>query len=114
MQKRNTRRGWTRTKMTKEILKSSNSRIVESSLGWRVDILSSHSLRYAENDRSIQMEIEDVPDAGGELEWIVYTPGNWVWNSDNTNPISGEKISEIFNRIELAFWKLDMKILEIV
>jgi len=98
----------------KDTIKAINGKSVESSLGWRIDVLSIDSFLYSEDGKTIKMEIEDRPDAGGELEWIIYTPENWVWNNSNHEPITQEKISEIFNRIELAFWKLDMKIKEIV
>lgn len=99
----------------KEIIKALNNKSVESSQGWRVDILSIDSLRYAEQGKMIELEIEDRPDAGGELEWIIYLPANWIWNNaNNSEPVAPEKVSEILNRIEMAFWKLDMKIKEYV
>jgi hypothetical protein len=96
----------------KEIVLAISDATVESSLGWRVEIISVDFLEYSENGRTIKLEIEDRPDAGGELEWIIYTPENWVWNNDE--PLMKEKISDILNRIDLAFWKLDMKIREYV
>jgi hypothetical protein len=42
-------------------------------------------------------------------------PGNWIWKDTNSGAlIAPEKISEILSRIEMAFWKLDMKIKEII
>ena len=96
----------------KEIVLAINDGTVESSLGWRVEIISVDFLEYSEDGRTIKLEIEDRPDVGGELEWIIYTPENWVWNNDE--PLTKEKISDILNRIDLAFWKLDMKIKEII
>jgi hypothetical protein len=96
----------------KEIVLAISDATVESSLGWRVEIISVDFLEYSEDGRTIKLEIEDRPDAGGELEWIIYTPENWVWNNDE--PLMKEKISDILNRIDLAFWKLDMKIREYV
>lgn len=96
----------------KEIVLAINDATVESSLGWRVEMISVDFLEYSEDGRTIKLEIEDRPDVGGELEWIIYTPGNWGWNNDE--PLTKEKISDILNRIDLAFWKLDMKIKEII
>jgi hypothetical protein len=96
----------------KEIVLAISDATVESSLGWRVEMISVDFLEYSEDGRTIKLEIEDRPDAGGELEWIIYTPENWVWNNDE--PLMKEKISDILNRIDLAFWKLDMKIREYV
>ncbi|HLZ18307.1 MAG TPA: hypothetical protein VKO67_01770, partial [Smithellaceae bacterium] len=88
---------------------------LESSLGWRLDILSLSAVQYAEAGRSIKLEVEDRPRVTGELEWIIYAPDNWVWKSaDGEEPVATEKIPEILNRIRLAFWKLDMPIKEIV
>ena len=99
----------------KEIIRTLNDKAVESSQGWRVDILSINSFRYAEQDKMIELEIEDRPDVGGELTWIIYLPANWVWANPNSGePVAPEKVSEILNRIEMAFWKLDMKIKEYV
>jgi len=96
----------------KEVVLAISDATVESSLGWRVEITSVDFLEYSEDGRTIKLEIEDRPDVGGELEWIIYTPGNWVWNNDE--PLTKEKISDILNRIDLAFWKLHMKIKEII
>jgi hypothetical protein len=96
----------------KEIVLAISDATVESSLGWRVEMISVDFLEYSEDGRTIKLEIEDRSDAGGELEWIIYTPENWVWNNDE--PLMKEKISDILNRIDLAFWKLDMKIREYV
>jgi hypothetical protein len=96
----------------KEIVLAISDATVESSLGWRVEMISVDFLEYSEDGRTIKLEIEDRPDVGGELEWIIYTPENWVWNNDE--PLMKEKISDILNRIDLAFWKLDMKIREYV
>jgi len=99
----------------KENIKAINNKSVESSLGWRVDILSMNSFRYSEQGKMIELEIEDRPDAGGELEWIIYLPENWIWNNSNQSDLlAPKKVSEILNRIEMAFWKLDMKIKEFV
>ncbi len=98
----------------KEILKTTGDKSVESSLGWKVEILSINSLRYSEEGHAIKLEMEDRPDTIGELEWIIYLPDNWSWPGRNDDSLSEGKISEILKRIELAFWKLDMKIREIV
>jgi len=99
----------------KETIKAKNDKSVESSLGWRIDILSVDSFQYQEHGKTIVLEIEDRPDARGELTWIIYTPENWRWeNKENDEPVAPEKISEILNRVSLAFWKLDMKIKEII
>lgn len=96
----------------KEIVSAISDATVESFLGWRVEIISVDFLEYLENGRTIKLEIEDRPAVGGELEWIIYTPENWVWNNDE--PLTKEKISDVLKRIDLAFWKLDMKIKEII
>lgn len=96
----------------KEVVLAISDATVESSLGWRVEMISGDSLEYSEDGRTIKLEIEDRPDVGGELEWIIYMPENWVWNNDA--PLTKEKISDVLNRIDLAFWKLDMKIKEYV
>jgi len=98
----------------KEIIKTLNDKSVESSLGWRIHVLSPNALQYSEKDKTITLEIEDRPDARGELTWIIYLPVNWVWTDANNtgDPVASEKISEILSRIETAFWKLDMKIRE--
>ena len=99
----------------KETLKIINNKIVESSLGWRINILSIDSLQYQEDGKTILLKTEDYPDVSGELEWIIYLPVNCRWqNADNEEPFSDEKMDEIVERISLAFWKLDMKIREIV
>ncbi len=97
----------------KEVLRAIGSRCVESSAGWKVDVLSAAVLSYEEEGKSIRLELEGRPDAQGELEWILYTPERWTW-SGKDEPLAGEKISEILNRIELAFWKLDLTMKEIV
>jgi hypothetical protein len=97
----------------KEVLRTLDSRRVESSAGWKVDVLSSDALVYGEEGQSIRLELEDRPDAQGELEWILYTPERWTW-SGKDEPLTEEKITEILNRIDLAFWKLDLKMKEIV
>jgi len=49
------------------------------------------------------------------MEWIIYLPANWIWEKPNDDkPVAPEKISEILNRIDLAFWKLDMTISKII
>jgi hypothetical protein len=99
----------------KENIKALNNKSVESSLGWRVDILSIDCFQYSQGSKTIKLEIEDHPDAGGELEWIIYLPAHWIWNDVNHGElIAPEKVSEILSRIEMAFWKLDMKIKEYV
>lgn len=96
----------------KQIVSAISDTAVESSLGWRVEMISADLLEYSENGRTIKLEIEDRPDAGGELEWMIYTPVNWVWNNDK--PLTKEEISDVLKRIDMAFWKLDRKIREIV
>lgn len=99
----------------KEIIRAVNNKTVESSQGWRIDILSIDALQYSEGSKTIKLEIEDRPDTGGELTWIIYLPPNWIWNdTNNGESVTSEKISEILSRIEMAFWKLDMKIKEYV
>jgi hypothetical protein len=44
------------------------------SLGWRVDILSRHALRYAKTANTVKLEMGDYPDTKGELEWIIDMP----------------------------------------
>ena len=98
-----------------ETIKTINDKTVESSLNWRIDILSIDSLQYTERGKTIKLEIEDSPDERGELEWIIHLPKNWTWNNKNNDEsVTTEKIAEILNRISLAFWKLDMKIKEII
>lgn len=82
-------------------------------MGWKVDIPSSDVLIYEEEGKSIRLELEDRPDEQGELEWILYTPERWTWR-EKDEPLAQEKVSEILKRIDLAFWKLDLKIKEIV
>ena len=96
----------------KEIVLAISDATVESSLGWRVEIISVDFLECSENGRTIKLEIEDRPDVGGELEWIIYTPENWVWNNDKL--LTTEEISDVLKRIDLAFWTLDRKIKEII
>jgi len=98
----------------KEHLQTTGDKCVESSLGWRVEILSAGKLRYQEESRTIELEIEDRPDTLGELEWILYTPATWLWKTDQDQVIEEEKVSDILNRIELALWKLDMKMKQVV
>lgn len=99
----------------KETLRNIDQKSVESSLDWRIDILSIDSFQYVEEVKSIKLEIEDRPDVRGELSWIVYLPASWIWkDANNDEPVAPEKIPEILNRISLAFWKLDMKIREMV
>ena len=87
---------------------------VESSSGWKVEIPSFDVLIYEEEGKSIRLALEDRPDAQGELEWIIYTPEAWRWNERKDEILTQGKITEVLNRIELAFWKLDLKIKEIV
>jgi hypothetical protein len=97
----------------KETLRLNDGKSVESSLGWKIDILSIDSFQYAESDKTMKFEIEDYPDERGDMEWLIYLPAEWRWgNSFDNEPVMPEKISEIINRIELAFWKLDMTIKE--
>jgi len=99
----------------KEQLRNIGDKSVESSLGWKVDILSESAVRYAEAERSMILEIEDRPRVTGELEWIIYTPDSWFWKGpDQEEAVSAEKSHEILDRISRAFWKLDMPIKEIV
>ncbi len=97
----------------KETLRIIGKDGVESSSGWKMELLSPEILVYREGEKSIHLEMEDRPDVGGELEWIIYTPEHWTW-SEKDEPLTQEKVSEILKRIDLAFWKLDMKIKEIV
>ncbi|OQC55342.1 MAG: hypothetical protein BWX55_00154 [Deltaproteobacteria bacterium ADurb.Bin022] len=97
----------------KETLRISGKDGVESSLGWKIEFLSPEILAYREGEKSIRLEMEDRPDAQGEREWILYTPARWAWR-ENDGPLAREKISEILKRIDLAFWKLDRKIKEII
>mgnify|MGYP001769609513 CR=1 FL=1 len=87
---------------------------VESSLGWKVSILSIDSMVYQENDKKIFFKIEDYPDAMGELEWTIYIPTQCRWKGANDQDIiDQEKLDEIIDRVSTAFWKLDMRIKEI-
>lgn len=98
-----------------ERLQNLEDRSVVSSLGWRLDILSINAVRYTDGDHSITLNVEDRPKVTGELEWILYTPQTWAWETGHQDQlITPEKIQEILNRISLAFWKLDMPIREIV
>ncbi|MFA5322915.1 MAG: hypothetical protein WC373_09605 [Smithella sp.] len=98
----------------KETIKIMTDKTVESSLGWRVKILSADSLQYQEQGKTISFKIEDYPDETGELEWIIYVPTKCEWqDSNNEEVINQEKLNEIINRISLSFWKLDMKIKKI-
>ena len=97
----------------KETLQIIGKYTVESSSGWKVEIPSFDVLIYEEEGKSIRLALEDRPDAQGELEWILYTPERWIW-SEKDESLAQEKISEILKRIDLAFWKLDLKIKEIV
>ena len=99
----------------KEIIKIINEKAVESSLGWRIDILSIDSFQYLEQGKTIEFEIEDNADERGEIHWIIYLPAIWRWKGiRNDEPIAPERIPEIVNRISFAFWKLDMNIKEIL
>jgi hypothetical protein len=98
----------------KEIIRAIDNKTVGSSLGWTIVISSIDSFQYQEQGKTISFKIEDSPDVTGELEWIIYVPANCRWqNADNEEPISDETMDEIVERINLAFWKLDMKIKEI-
>jgi len=88
---------------------------VESDSGWRVEILSSDSLMYSEEGKSILFEIEEHRDSGAvDVEWTIYEPLVWNWDRQKDQIIPQKKSSEILNRIELAFWMLDLKIKEII
>ena len=88
---------------------------VESDSGWRVEILSSDSLMYSKEGKSILFEIEEHRDSGGvDVEWTIYEPLVWNWDRQKDQIIPQKKNSEILNRIELAFWMLDLKIKEII
>jgi hypothetical protein len=97
----------------KEIIKIIDDKTVESSLGWTIVISSIDSLQYQEQGKTISLEIEDYPDEMGELEWTIYVPTNCRWQGTDET-IDQEKMDEIIKRISLAFWKLDMKIKEII
>ena len=96
----------------KEKLTTTSDWSVESSLGWKVEILSVNALQYEQDGKTIELAIEDQPDAWGNLEWIIYPPPDWRWKNDQ--PVGQKQTAEILNRIGLAFWKLDLKIIEIV
>ena len=98
----------------KETVKASNDTRVESSLGWSVEITSPDVLVYSEEERSLLLEIEEHGKGGSPEEWIIHWPAVWGWNGRKEDPISQQKRYEILDRIELAFWKLDMEIKEIV
>lgn len=99
----------------KETVKIINDKTVESSLGWTIVISSIDSFQYQEQGRTISFKIEDYPDVSGELEWTIYVPTNCRWQgANNEESISDEKMDEIVERISLAFWKLDMKIKEMI
>jgi len=97
----------------KETLRIVGKNSVESSVGWKIELLSPEILTYREGEKSIHLEMEDRPDVGGELEWIIYMPEYWTWR-EKDEPLAREKVPEILKRIDLAFWKLDLKIKEIV
>ncbi len=97
----------------KETLRIIGKYTVESSSGWKVELPSFDVLIYEEEGKSIRLELEARPDVQGELEWILYTRERWTWR-ENDEPLAREKISEILKRIDLAFWKLDLRIKEIV
>ncbi|MDD4356469.1 MAG: hypothetical protein PHN98_04380 [Smithellaceae bacterium] len=76
---------------------------------------SINSLMYSEEGKSILFEIEEHRDSSGaDVEWTIYEPLAWCWNSQKEQIISQKESSEILNRIELAFWMLDLKIKEII
>ena len=95
----------------KDSLKILNDQTVESSSGWWVEILSTDSLMYSEEGKSILFEMEEHRDAiGADVEWTIYEPRVWCWDKQKEQIISQKESSEILNRIELAFWMLDLKI----
>ncbi len=99
----------------KETLQLNGSKRVSSSQGWRLEVLSLTAIRYTENERTIDLDVEDCPNVTGELEWILYLPAAWEWSvGDRKEPVEPERISEILNRIDQAFWKLDLSIRKIV
>ncbi len=99
----------------KDSLKILNNQTVESSSGWWVEILSTDSLMYSEEGKSILFEMEEHRDAiGADVEWTIYEPRVWCWDKQKEQIISQKESSEILNRIELAFWMLDLKIKEII
>lgn len=98
-----------------ETLQVIEGKSVTSSLGWRLDLLSGDAVQYTEAQRSLKIKIEDRARVTGELEWILYTPESWIWTvGDRREPVGPERIAEILNRIDQAFWKLDMPIKRIV
>ncbi|MHB8138419.1 MAG: hypothetical protein ACYDGO_08550 [Smithellaceae bacterium] len=98
----------------KDSLKIIDDQTVESDSGWRVEMLSIDSLMYSEEGKNILFEVEEHRDAGGaDVEWIIYEPLAWNWDKQKDQIIAQKKRSEILNRIELAFWMLDLKIKEI-
>ena len=99
----------------KEIINVIDDKTVENSLGWRIYISSIDAFQYQEQGKTISFVIEDCPNELGEISWIIYLPVNWNWKSmNNDEPVDPKKIPEILNRISLAFWRLDMKIKDIV
>ena len=99
----------------KDSLKILNDQTVESSSGWWVEILCTDSLMYSEEGKSILFEMEEHRDAiGADVEWTIYEPRVWCWDKQKEQIISQKESSEILNRIELAFWMLDLKIKEII
>ncbi|HOC58354.1 MAG: hypothetical protein KBA28_02245 [Syntrophaceae bacterium] len=101
--------------MIPEILSVLNDQSVESSRGWKIKILSVSSFLYQEAGKTLRFALEDCPNETGEMEWIIFLPENWAWNKPfHGEPVPSEKRAEILNRIDLAFWKLDMKIKEVV
>jgi hypothetical protein len=70
---------------------------------------------YSEEGKSILFEIEEHRDSGAvDVEWTIYEPLVWNWDRQKDQIIPQKKSSEILNRIELAFWMLDLKIKEII
>lgn len=99
----------------KDSLKIIDDQTVKSDSGWRVEILSIDSLMYSKEGKSILFEIEEHRDASGaDVEWTIYEPLAWNWDKQRDQIIPQKKRSEILNRIELAFWMLDLKIKEII
>ena len=65
----------------KDSLKILNDQTVESSSGWRVEILSTDSLMYSEKGKSVLLEIEEHRDTiGADVEWTIYEPLAWSWD----------------------------------
>ena len=99
----------------KDSLKIIDDQTVESASGWRIEILSIDSLLYSDEGKSILFEMEEHRDAiGADVEWTIYEPLVWCWDKQKEQIISQKEGSEILNRIELAFWMLDLKIKEII